>query len=89
MHKYIKDPDAVLDYSWDWSEFLADGETISTHLVIVPDGITLDESTADDNSVTAWLSGGINGEHYTVTCRITTNQARTDDRSILIRVREQ
>ena len=81
---FRKDPDATLDYVWDWTDWLQEGEGISSHTVEVPDGITLDETSADGEKVKAWLSGGTAGETYTVTCRITTNStpARTDDRSI-------
>jgi L-rhamnose isomerase len=82
--RFRKDPDAVLDYTWDWSRWLQAGEAIVSHQILVPTGITLDSSDADAERVTAWLSGGTNGITYTVTCRITTDQGRTDDRSIAV-----
>ena len=45
METYIKDPQAVLDYAWDWAGWLAEGESISEHTVTVPEGITLDSAT--------------------------------------------
>jgi hypothetical protein len=84
MTKFRKDPDAVLDYSFDWSKWLQGSEAIIAHTVIAPTGITLDSSDADAERVTAWLSGGTNGTTYNVTCRITTDQGRTDDRSIQV-----
>jgi len=91
MRKYIKDPDAESDhYTWDWSSFLADEEVIVEHEIVLSSvDITLDESTADDTTVTAKLSGGTAGEHYYITCRITTTQDRIDDRSIYIKVIER
>lgn len=86
MSLYIKDPDAVLDYKWDWSSWLAAGETITTSTVTVPAGITKDSATNTTTAATVWLSGGTKDTHYTVTNRIVTNQGRTDDRSITIRV---
>jgi hypothetical protein len=79
---FKKDPDATLDYTWDWTRWLKADETITSQTVIVPSGITLISSGAEDGFVTAWLSGGVNGQTYTVTCRIETDQAREDDRSI-------
>ena len=35
-----KDPDAVLDYGFDWSAWLEAGDTIVTSEWIVPEGIT-------------------------------------------------
>jgi hypothetical protein len=90
MRKYIKDPKDVLDYyTWDWSSFLADGEIISEHkIILIGDDISLDESTADDTTVTARLSGGIVRKHY-VRCRITTDQGRVATRSIWILIKER
>jgi hypothetical protein len=90
MRKYIKDPDAVLDYTYDWSSFLADGEVIVEHEIFLSgDDITLDVSTADNTTVTVWLSGGIVREYYYITCRITTDQGRVDNRSIWILIKKR
>lgn len=89
MKQYTKDPAAVLDYRVDWSTWLADSETIATSTFTVPTGITKDSQTNDTTTATVWLSSGDAGVDYQVTNRITTNQGRTDDRSILIRVRER
>lgn len=100
MAKY-KDPSAVLDYKFDWKAFtngsstdpeddwLESGETISSHSVTVASGITLDSSSlANSNTVVvAWLSGGTAGTAYEVTCRITTNQGRTDERTGMVVVK--
>ena len=92
---FPKDPIAVLDYAFDWkaltngtgkSDWLATGETIASHTVTVPTGLTLDSSTATATAVTAWLSGGTAWQSYTVTCRIVTTAGRTDERSITIKV---
>jgi len=37
---------------------------------------------------TIWLEGGIADKDYPITCRITTNDARTLDKTIIIPVRE-
>ena len=81
-----KDPDATLDYVWDWSEWLAADEIISTVAWIVPDGINQGDTSNTDKTATIWLSGGTAIESYEITCRITTNQGRTDDRTQTIRV---
>lgn len=87
--RYTKDPDAVLDYSWDWSQWLEDGETIASYEVTVPSGLTLDDSDQQDGIVTAWLSGGTAGSGYAVVCHVVTSIGREDDRSISIRVTER
>lgn len=89
MSTYIKDPDAVLDYRFDWSAWLASGETITTAASTVSAGITKDSESNTTTTATVWLSGGTDGDDYLVTCRITTNQGRTDDRSMVIKVRQR
>lgn len=84
-----KDPDAVLDWVWDWNEWLDDGETISTSTFIPSVGINVDSTSNTTKTATVWLSGGTAGQVYQVTNRITTSSGRTDDRSITIRVTER
>jgi len=72
----------------DW---LAAGETITAGYTITasPTGtgaLKIDSSARTDSntSITVWLSAGVNGVTYTVTCHIVTNAGRTDDRTIYI-----
>lgn len=90
MKTYVKDPGAVLDYSFDWGEhWLAVGETISTSTWTVETGITADSNSHDATTTTVFLSGGTAGENYQVTNHITTSQARQDERSLTIQVRQR
>lgn len=89
MTVYLKDPAARLDYAWDWSKWLAVGETITTHTITVPAGLTLDSEAHDATTVTAWLTGGTLNTDYGVECTITTTQGRTDTRTITIAVRDR
>ena len=82
----LKDPSAVLDYAFDWTEWLATGETIANYTITPDTGITVDSSTEDDGKVTVWLSGGTAGINYKVACLITTSAGRTDERTIWIKV---
>lgn len=86
---YLKDPNAVLDYQWDWSSWLPTGDTISSATVTASSGLTVASSSYTSTAVTAWLSGGTAGTEYTVTCRITTARGRTDDRTIEITVQDR
>ena len=99
----IKDPDARLDYYFDWkaltngtgeSDWLAGGETITAFTVTADAGITVDDDPAPAliNGATAvkvWLSGGTAGRVYAVTNHIETSAGRTDDRTLMIRVQER
>ena len=84
-----KDPQAVLDYVFDWSDWLQDGETISSLVVTVGAGITKDSNSESAGIVTIWLSGGTHGSDYLVACKITTNLERTDERTMNIRCRDR
>jgi len=93
----LKDPSAVLDYVFDWTGWLATGETIAVDsetgeklITITADtGITVDSSTESDGKVTVWLSGGTAGINYKVACKITTSAGRTDERTIWIKVTDR
>lgn len=88
---YIKDPEAVLDYKFDWSSWLDSGETIASRTVTVDAGLTKDSDAVTDTStsVTVWLSGGTDGVSYSVNCQIVTSANRTDERTMIIRVNER
>jgi len=88
-NQYLKDPSAVLDWAFDWTEWLAIGETITDHTITADTGITVDSWTEDDGKVTVWLSGGTVGEWYKIACLITTSAGRTDERTIYIQVQER
>ena len=81
--EFVKDPDAILDYEFDWTRWLGD-DTISSVVITVPTGIVKDQSSNTTKKVTVWLSGGTAGSMYLIACRITTAEGRTDERTIRI-----
>lgn len=84
-----KDPDAILDYSIDWTEWLADvSDTISTATVTVS-GITKNTSSNTQTKVTAWLKGGIASQMPSATFQIVTAGGRTDERTIYFNIKER
>lgn len=85
---FTKDPDAVLDYEFDWSAWLGT-DTIATHTVTAAAGLTVDSTEATTTTVTARLSGGTDGASYAVTCHIVTAAGREDDRTATITVQER
>lgn len=85
---FAKDPDAILDFSVDWSRWLA-GDEIAASEWIVASGLTKTSETNSPTKTTVWLSGGDAGQSYSVTNRITTTGGRTEDRSFTIRVEER
>lgn len=90
MREWDKDPQAVLDWQFNWSNWLSAGESITgTPVVTVDSGLTKDSQSNTGNTVTVWLSGGTLGTLYKVACRVTTNQGRTDERTIGIRITDR
>lgn len=85
---WVKDPDAILDYTVDWSAWLVD-DTIATLTVTPDDGITIDSSSHTDTTATAIISGGTAGNSYSVRFHIVTAGARTDDRTIALFVEQR
>ena len=89
---FRKDPDAILDFSWDWSEWLEVNDDRIVSFEIEVDGVTLEADPApatDGSVVTAWFSGGTAGTRATATCHIVTNAGREDDRTMTIVIRER
>lgn len=86
---FVKDPQAVLDFNWDWSAWLGEDEEISTSTVTPDPGLSVTQTSAKDGIVTAWLSGGAQGTDYTVACAITTSAGRADTRRLTISVRQR
>ncbi len=78
-----KDPDAVLDYSIDWGEWLGTDQ-IATSTWTVSPGIVASRESKTETTATIWLSGGTEGETYTVHNRITTTGGRTNDQTFKI-----
>ena len=89
MNNFIKDPQEVLDYGFDWEDWLATGDTVDTSTWKVPTGITKDSDTKTDTTTTIWLSGGTVGSTYKLTNRIVTNDGRTADRSFYVRIQNK
>lgn len=85
---FVKDPDALLEYQWDWAAWLA-GDTITSHTVTVPTGLTKSSTSATSTAVTAWLSGGTVDQRYSVTCHVLTAAGREDDRTITLTIAER
>lgn len=88
-YDFTKDPDAILDFGFDWTQWLSPSEAITSSTMIASPGITINSNTFSTTLATVWLSGGTAGFPYTVTNRISTNQGRTDDRTITIRVQQR
>lgn len=78
-----KDPEAVLDYTFDWTDYLvAIGDTISSYEITVTGGVVIDSHSRQDGIITVWASGGTVGTPVKLKCRIVTAGNRTDEFSV-------
>ena len=89
-----KDPGATLQYAVDWSEWLPTGDTIDTttwvqESVHTNGNLTLSGSATLNGVNTIDISGGTEGELYTVRNTITTNENLTDVRRFRIKVEKR
>lgn len=88
MFQVIKDPNAILDYRFDWSTWL-DNDTIAASTWIAPDGITVQSENETTTTATVWLSGGTLSRFYEVVNRVTTAGGRTDDRTLVVYIQDK
>jgi hypothetical protein len=86
---FSKDPNAVLDYAFDWTEWLESAETIDTFQVTGSTGITVDSTNNLGKKIIVWLSGGTAGQGYAILCHIVTSMNRIDDKTMYIICREE
>ena len=86
------DPDAVLDFVIDWSDFLPADDTIETSTwTSLNEELVVDSNSHTDTAATVWLSmtAGVPSAKYTVTNHIVTTDGREDDRSLTIKCKEK
>lgn len=92
-----KDPSAKLSYTFDWSDWLTTGATITTSTFTIsgPDAVlTKDNVSIAGNGLSASvrLLAGTLGKTYTVTHSIVTtgeSPAQEDERSIRVKIVNQ
>lgn len=88
----VKDPDAQLIYTFDWSEWLPAGDAISnvTYTLQVrandPAPLVRESQGRQGSKTFVELSGGQVGKVYTVTAEITTEDGSIDRRNFRVKV---
>lgn len=89
----VKDRLATLTYSMNWSEYLAQGVTVSsvsyslTNPTYNPTPMTISTSGVSGGNVTfVVLAAGTAGKIYTVTAQITLDNSQVDRRSFRVKV---
>jgi hypothetical protein len=83
-------PGAELDYGFDWSDWLATGETVTTSTwaeVTASDDFTLTNDQNASNITSVFFNGGVEGKNYTIQNTVVTSDDREDNRIIEIQCR--
>lgn len=86
---FTADESDDLDYRYDWTRVLEDGETIVTSVIEAPDGITVHDQTNGPETTDVWFTGGSVGATYLIPNRIVTSEGRTYERNIELKVRDR
>lgn len=82
-----KDPQATLDYPFDWAEWLTPiGDSIASVTFTVDPSLTKVSQSFTSYVATAVISGGVAGTTVPVACKIVTNGGRTDERTINLKI---
>lgn len=104
MYKWPdKDKDEIVDYSVDWSRFLAsdtitgvtwfihDTDDVKTQVADagVVNGLQFVAGTNTTTVATARFGLGTNNVRYKVTCRVNTAQGLQYERSVALRIKEK
>jgi hypothetical protein len=88
----LKDPDAVIDISFDWTSWLDDiGSVTISDVTFTVNGVSSVGSFSDGTVVTVFVSGGTPGSAATVSCKIKTltTPQRTDERTVYIDIADE
>ena len=85
-----KQPDEYLDYNVDFTDWMPDGDIItSAEVTVSPAGeLTSNNIMILNPIVKFWLADGVNGSTYKLTVKITTDGGRIKEDELKIRVRD-
>ncbi len=89
----VKDPDARIDFEFDWLAACPDGQAVvASNWTVVPGeagGVVVAAAAYDLMQSTVTLTGGVAGHVYRVSNRVTLSDGQIDERSVTIRVEER
>lgn len=84
LYEIIHAPGAILDYAFNWVEWLQQGETISTSTWDISPSLTLTSQQNVDGITSVFVNGGVINKIYYLTNTIATSVGRTDSRTIIL-----
>jgi len=86
-NRFTQDDDDKLYRAFDWQYWLSDGETILTAQVTCDDDdLVISNITIDGSKVKYKVSGGVAGRRYMISCKVTTSDGETIERSIYLTI---
>jgi len=86
----IKDPQATLDYSFDWTAWLAGvADVISGVSYAFSGGLVKVFESRLEGVATVVVSGGSIGSDASITCTVTTAGGRVDQRTLMINIQDR
>jgi hypothetical protein len=83
---------ATLDITWDWSAWLADGETITAREVTAVSPLSKGADNSAAGVITAWVTvpaAAAVGTALIARCQVTTSAGRVDLRKFLLQVADR
>lgn len=85
-----KDPNDRVDYFWDWSAWLPEGDSVATSQIIPDDAeaLTIDGTQQSATAISCFVAGGSLHQKHIITNRIVTAQGRQKDASIIIPIEQ-
>jgi hypothetical protein len=90
IQMFLKDPDAILDYSVDWAAAIDGGVSISASSWAVhpdePGGVSVASASLEGSVALVRLAGGLPGHVYSVGNQVVLGDGSRDERSLTIRV---
>ncbi|OYW15759.1 MAG: hypothetical protein B7Y82_05290 [Sphingomonadales bacterium 32-65-25] len=95
MSIFLKDPGGVIEHAVDWDAGYLAGRTISQSIweveppSLTPNALTLSGARLVGGRAAVTLSGGVAGNVYRVTGRVTLSDGSSDERTLVVRVEER
>ena len=93
MTMMVKDPDARVDFEFDWAGACPDGQAMAASgWTVAPDeagGVTVEAAWHGLARAAVTLAGGVAGHAYRVTNRVTMSDGQVEERSMTLRVEDR
>lgn len=88
--QFEKDPAARLDYTFEWADWLNEGDAIATASAAAESPLSVvGSAVVSGTKVTIRAQGGTVGQKHRLTCHVTTDSGLIDERSVDLYIRER